>query len=164
MITIRVVGDRQVIAQLKEMPTSVHAALVIKTKYLANKLRNYIRTDKLSGQVLHVRSGALRRSIQWDIIESVKAVFGRVFSAGDVKYAGIHEFGGKTSPHVIEPRKADALSFMMGGKRVFFKRVNHPGSVMPERSFMRTGLSDKAEEITTELKEAVFEAAVKGTL
>ena len=33
-----------------------------------------------------------------------------------------------TAPHVIVPRKAKALRFMIGGEVVFAKRVNHPGT------------------------------------
>ncbi|MEU0272273.1 hypothetical protein [Streptomyces sp. NPDC006307] len=33
-----------------------------------------------------------------------------------------------TRRHVIRPRRAKALAFDMGGRRVFAKRVNHPGT------------------------------------
>jgi hypothetical protein len=33
-----------------------------------------------------------------------------------------------TRPHVIRPRRAKALRFDMGGRTVFAKRVNHPGT------------------------------------
>lgn len=47
-------------------------------------------------------------------------------------YAAIHQFGGKTSPHVIAPRYKKALAF--GGRVV--KRVQHPGSNIPARPFL----------------------------
>jgi len=50
----------------------------------------------------------------------------------NVVYAAIQNFGGTTSPHVIEPKNAKALHF--GG--IFAKRVNHPGSKIPARPFM----------------------------
>ena len=86
-------------------------------------------------------------------------VVGKVASSGDVKYAGIHEFGGKTPAHDIYPDKAKALAFMIGGKQVFAKVVHHPGSQMPERSFLRSSLSDMRQEILDGL-----EFAVKGAL
>lgn len=33
-----------------------------------------------------------------------------------------------TKPHVIRPRRASALRFELGGRVVFAKRVNHPGT------------------------------------
>lgn len=156
MITLRLEGSTSIIASLKSMPHAVYVALMQKTEALAVMLQSYIRTDKLSGQVLNARTGDLRRSIQKAVMAAPGLVIGRIFSSGDVKYAGIHEYGGRTAAHVIMPNKAQALSFMMGGKRVVFAMVNHPGSQMPERSYMRTGLADKREEITIGLKEAAF--------
>jgi hypothetical protein len=43
------------------------------------------------------------------------------------------------------------LRFQLGGKVVFAKRVNHPGSRMPERSFLRSALYDMESEITRQL-------------
>lgn len=57
----------------------------------------------------------------------------------NVKYAAIHQFGGQTRAHVILPRHKKALAF--GGRVV--KRVNHPGSKIPPRPFLR--LTDEDE-------------------
>lgn len=51
----------------------------------------------------------------------------------NVPYAGIHNFGGKTRPHVIRPKNKKALRF--GGR--FAKKVNHPGSKIPKREFLK---------------------------
>ena len=55
----------------------------------------------------------------------------------DRPYAQIHQFGGRTSPHVIRPRKAKALAFTSAkiGKTVIVRSVNHPGSNIPARPF-----------------------------
>ena len=50
----------------------------------------------------------------------------------NVVYAGIHNFGGKTKPHVIRPKHKKALKF--NGRIV--KKVNHPGSKIPQREFL----------------------------
>lgn len=47
-------------------------------------------------------------------------------------YAAIHQFGGKTKPHVIRARNKQALAF--GG--IVRKSVNHPGSNIPARPFL----------------------------
>jgi hypothetical protein len=49
----------------------------------------------------------------------------------------------------------------MGGRQVFAKVVHHPGSVIPERSFMRTGLRDHAAMISREMKEAVIQGLLR---
>ena len=57
-------------------------------------------------------------------------------------YAAIHEFGGRTAAHTIRARQAKALHFVLDGKDVFAKSVNHPGSVIPARPFLRPAIED----------------------
>ena len=57
-------------------------------------------------QVLQIRQGA--RSVEG-------AFYGEFVRKG-------------TAPHVIVPRRAKALRFMIGGNVVFARRVNHPGT------------------------------------
>jgi hypothetical protein len=53
------------------------------------------------------------------------------------------------------------LAFSVGGEMRFARRVNHPGSKMPERSFMRSSLRDMSTQISLGMKEAVVRAAQK---
>jgi hypothetical protein len=46
----------------------------------------------------------------------------------------------------------------VGGKQVFAKIVHHPGSVMPERSFMRSSLAEMRPEIIDGLRQAAVDA------
>jgi phage gpG-like protein len=156
MLNITLVGDRQLTARLGEMPDKVHRALLKKVTGLALKLEAKVK-GKLSGEVLHVRTGALRRSIFNAVTDEPTSVIAKVASSGDVKYAGAHEFGAHIPPHDIVPVKAQALAFMAGGKLVFAKRVHHPGATIPERSFLRSSLTDMREEIVSGLKQAVLE-------
>ena len=41
-------------------------------------------------------------------------------------YGGYVEFG--TKPHEIRPKKGKYLVFTIGGKKIFTKKVNHPGT------------------------------------
>ena len=157
MLSVTLVGDRELVARLDAIPSTVHRILRAKVQELAIRLQAHIQRDKLSGQVLNVVTGALRRSVTFTITDSATAVFAKIFSSGDVKYACIHEFGGKTRPHDIYPRSAEALHFMAGGQEIFAKVVHHPGSRMPERSFMRSGLGDYAATIVRELQTGVAE-------
>ena len=146
-------------ASMGSMPAQVVAAIETKMQMITINLQRIVITEKLHGQVLKQQSGKLARSIQQESHTEGEMVIGTVFSAGDVKYAAIHEYGGKTPPHDIIPNKAGALAFMMGGRQVFAAIVHHPGSVMPERSFLRSSLAEQASEITTGLKEAALRGA-----
>jgi phage gpG-like protein len=158
MITVKVAGDRELIQRFDEMPIAFKAVLLQKTQGLAVDMQGYVVSQKLHGQVLNQRSGNLARSIQEEVTSTALSVTGRVFSAGDVKYAAIHEYGGTTPPHDIVPDKAKALAFMIGGKQVFAKVVHHPGSKMPERSFLRSTLADWKERIIQTYREAPAQA------
>lgn len=160
MLNVTIVGDREVITQLKAMPQNVTRELNREALYLADKLRNHIILHKLSGQVLNKRTGNLQRSIKSKVETNPGvSVVGKAFSSGDVKYAGIHEFGGMTKAHIIEPKHARALAFEVGGKTIIRRRVNHPGSKMPERSFMRSSLTDLTPDIIKGFTQAVMRGA-----
>ena len=157
MMKFEMVGDTQLKAKFEGMPAAIHEALLQTVYILDNDLVRYIQDKKLSGQVLKIQTGALKRSIKGDVIDSGTEITGTAFSSGDViKYAGIHEYGGNTSPHDIVPVKAKALRFRSGGKTIFTKIVHHPGSKMPERSFMRSSLAENKDHITEEMQKTII--------
>jgi len=59
------------------------------------------------------------------------------YEVGDgVNYGVDVEYG--TSPHVIKPLNKKALKFKSGGKTIFAKQINHPGT--SAQPFMRPAL------------------------
>jgi phage gpG-like protein len=100
----------------------------------------------------------LRDSIVSSVSTDADGVVASVGSEGDVKYAAIQEYGGKTSAHEILPVKAQALAFVVGGVQRFARRVEHPGSLIPERSYLRSSLDDMRQEIVDALAEAAADA------
>lgn len=160
-ITSRVIGTAEVAAKLHRVGGVVHTALVQIITRLGMELMAYVKEDKLSGQVLNVRTGRLRRSINLKVYGGAEGDGRSVYASvgTNVEYAAIHELGGRTKPHVIEARRAQALAFVIGGELVFRKRVNHPGSNMPERSFLRSALADKRAYILEQLEAGVQKAA-----
>lgn len=147
--------------RIKRLPAGVRNALIRKMAMLTGDLRNYVITDKLSGQVLNKQSGALQQSIQRDVASDDQSVTGRVFSAKGTSmggtpvenYAGAQEYGAHIPERV--PVKALALSWIANGKRIFAMRA--AAFNLPERSYLRSSLSDKATDIGTGIKDAVAE-------
>ncbi len=167
MHSVTLVGDRELVARLAGTTPAVHDALLKKVQFLALKLQGWVVTRKLSGQVLNVRSGNLRRSITQAVDDFGEiGVYGRVYSAGDVKYAGIHEFGGVIhhpggTPYIIDAAvdgmiKTRFVSAAFPGR---VAGVTRPHDIpMPQRSFLRSSLSDMQAEITRDLKATVVGA------
>ena len=83
---------------------------------------------------------------------------GVTIASSDIKQAASHEYGGMIPPHEIVPDKAKALAFLVGGKQAFAARVNLPAIAIPERSYMRASLAERADEIGDGLSEAVVNA------
>ncbi|MGO9007614.1 MAG: hypothetical protein ACLQIQ_08595 [Beijerinckiaceae bacterium] len=135
---------------------AVQAALVSEAETLRAALEDRIRA-KLSGDVLHIRSGALLNSISSDLEDDGSGVAVTAQSSG-VPYAAILEYGGKTAAHEIVAVKSKALAFVMGGERVFAKSVHHPGSVIKAYAYLGSALDEFANEIETSLKDAVLAA------
>jgi phage gpG-like protein len=129
--------DDRASAALAAMPERLVAALATKANVLAAELEAKIQ-QKLAGEVLNPRTGALARSIVTTIEDGSANIAVSIATNGDVKYAAIHEFGGTIPPHEIVPDKAKALAFAIDGKQVFAARVNLPAVTMPERSYMRS--------------------------
>jgi phage gpG-like protein len=142
---------------LAAMPDRLRQGLSEKAGALAAELAAKVQ-QKLSGDVLNQKSGALARSIVTTIDDSSAAISVTIASNGDVKYAAIHEFGGVIPPHEIVPDKARALAFVVSGKQLFTTHVNLPAITMPERSYMRSSLAEMVDEIRDGLKAAAQDA------
>ena len=158
MVAVTPEGLEEASARLDAYPAALAAALNAKAANLSAALVDLIRNDKLSGAVLNVGSSALRDSIVASISADADGVVASVDSVGDLKYAAIQEYGGKTGAHEILPVKAQALAFIAGGAQRFARRVEHPGSLIPERSYLRSSLDEMKEEILDALSEAAAEA------
>ena len=157
MFTLDVRGVDETSARFDAYPAALQAALGAKATELATALADLVK-NKLSGAVLNTSSGALRDSIAAGVTADSDGVLASVGSEGDVKYAAIQEYGGKTSAHEILPAKGDVLAFVSGDGQRFARRIEHPGSVIPERSYLRSSLEDMKDEILAALASTAAEA------
>lgn len=123
MLEISLEGADDLSARLNALPDQMREALTEKIDALAQALYAQVVGVNLDGALVSVRSGALRNSIEVETQSQDGAFGARVFSNGDVAYAAIFEFGGKTAAHEILPDKAKALAFFMNGKQVFARRI-----------------------------------------
>ncbi len=152
MIRGMVVGQEAVIVNLGQVHPRTYG--LVRQTVMAETV-NVERTAKLkvSGPVLKNQSGTLRRKINSQFEESGTDITGSVGLA--LIYGAIHEYGGVTRAHVIRARKAKALAFQMGGQTIIRKSVQHPGSKMPERSYLRSSLRENKARIKGNIAAAV---------
>lgn len=157
-INIEFTGREAVLARLGEAPAKIRTAAKSSLDIWATELAGYIKAEKLSGQVLNRRSGALSRSVYPDKRETADTISGGARAGNDVPYAKIHEFGGLIPAHQVVVKNAKALCFTVGGVKRFAHSVQIPDVQMPERSYMRSSLREQAPEGINELRAAVREA------
>ena len=153
MLNVDIEGAAELAARVDAMPTAIRAALKDKIADLADRLVDKIKNDKLGGEVLRARTGALQGSIE----ASVDDAGASVFSAG-VKYAFAQEYGFDGDESVAAHSRAirEAFGNAIAPKTIFVRAFSRHMN-LPERSFMRSALDDMQDEITQALSDAVSE-------
>jgi len=151
-------GAESLDQRLADLPFLMRGRLEAKAREMAATLVTRIRDEKLSGQTLATRSGALKASISADVVSSGDTLTATIGSTGDVKYGAIQEYGGRTAAHEILPDKGKVLAFLAGGMQRFARSVNHPGSTLPARAYLHTSLEEARDEIVDALSTAATEA------
>lgn len=109
------------------LAAQVRPILIDRMSSLTRRIANQARAD------VPVRTGNLGRSIREDPINFVGPFRVESGVTAHADYAAaVHE---GTRPHVIRPRRAKALAFDIGGRKVFATEVHHPGT--RPRPFLR---------------------------
>lgn len=149
-----------VVAKLDAMPGRVRDELYVGITRLAVRLGRNVQKDKLSGQVLNVRSGRLRRTIGHVVEVNTNIVAGIVSTP--VVYAPPHEYGFEGTVNVKAHLREIKQAF---GRPITTRAVQvsaHTRDVkLPERSFLRSALREMEaagvprEEIDAALKRAI---------
>ena len=156
-LPIKVEGADAVAAKLALAPEQIRRAVARAVEQSAASVTAGAKA-KLSDEILRVRTGRLRRSVHYVLTGT--AVAPSAVIGTNVEYARIHEFGGQTRAHLIEALNAKVLAFKAStGETVFVRFVHHPGSHMPERSFLRSTLGEQQQSIKDRIA-----LAIKGAL
>jgi phage gpG-like protein len=148
MIRGELVGDKAVIRSLKEQQLRVVSGVERVVMRLTMKLLRLVKI-KLSDDVLHVRSGRLRRSINAQFVGSGARIQGQVGT--NVPYGRVHEYGLTVTvdEHMRLVKKAWGRSLKTPVQSVVKAHSVH----YPERSFLRSALREMGPEIRSELEE-----------
>lgn len=155
MINAKITGGEHLGKTFRDSIQNVQSGVQKEIMRLALKMTGKVM-GKLSGEVLRVRTGRLRRSIhpEWDF----KPGYAGATVGTNVEYAAIHEYGFKGSVQVKSFQREMTMAF---GKPIAPRSVlikSHARNInMPERSFLRSTLT----EMTAEIKESLPNAVMK---
>jgi phage gpG-like protein len=155
------------LAHLQGTELRLKQELRIVLRRLAIKMQSAVKFEKLTGQVLHNRSGLLRESINQKLFETKDGVYAQVGT--NVKYAAIHEYGFNGVEHVSAHPRRSALQFTAARSQRARKsegtinvRAFDRHMVMPKRSFLISTLDEMAPEIETSVRRAALKAVRNG--
>lgn len=126
----------------------VLAALRNELEKQTGMLANYIRAQKLSGQVLKNRTGNLRNAVQNNVTAAGPILTGTVFVDNTAPYGAYQEHGASIPER--RPVNAKALRWYVGGSPVFAMRAK--AFTLPPRPFMAPSLQEKSAEINAALQ------------
>lgn len=142
MIEATLVGGEEVIARFAAMPGRLRQELAagIGRAVLLVQVRS---KEKLSDEVLHVRTGRLRRSVNTQVTQAGDRVTGIVGT--NVAYAAAHEYGFQGVVSVAESLRRTKLG-NTATVRAHDRHMN-----LPERSFLRSALRELQPEIRDEI-------------
>jgi phage gpG-like protein len=143
------VRAEQLLAQLAGSGDRFMADQAVAVDRLSIEVQALVKDTKLSGQVLHTRTGTLRRSINRKIIKTPSTVAAEVGT--NVVYAAVHEYGFDGPVNVREHTRK------LAGGGTANVRAYVMSMHMPERSFLRSTL----DEQTTHIIETLRAAALK---
>jgi phage gpG-like protein len=163
------------LGQLASGQKALTEAMVRVVNRLSILVQAHVKGQKLTGQVLHVRTGTLRRSINRRVYQEGEAVWAVVGT--NVRYAAIHEYGFTGAVSVREHvRKIRAPARMVVVKNKLSKSgvgtwQRKQGAVvgeavvkqhvrqvsMPERSFLRSSIRDLEPIIRRDIRAAALE-------
>lgn len=157
------------LARLAGADGRLDAAMVRVITRQSIEMQAAVKDKKLSGQVLHNRTGTLRRSINRLVVEEPGRVYAQIGT--NVVYAGAHEYGfnGVVNVRAHVRRVLESRQTLSkNGKQILRKKRGvvgettvraHPRHmVVQERSYLRSTLREAWPAIKAELKSAAIEA------
>jgi phage gpG-like protein len=153
-----VLGGEAVVGHLKVGDERLRTGLTQSIGRLILTLQRNVKQNKLSGQVLNVRTGRLRRSIN-SRMEQPNTAHPAGVVGTNVSYARAWEYGFNGTVNVRESLRMQVTAF---GKSIEPQQVTvkaHSRKVnMPAKSFLGSALQELQPEIMRELSGSVTEA------
>lgn len=154
-IRIGVVGHPS--ERLRQAAKKIREVTKVEMRLIMNDIWRSASAN-VSGRVLKVRSGHLRRSLGPPTVRVHGTTLEGMLGAKAV-YARIHEEGGTIPAHTVRPRHAKALRFLgRGGQLVFAKKAEIPAVRITARPFLRPAFDELAAQAPARLRTAAVQA------
>ena len=158
MLKMEFIGGDVLAAVLCSYGGKVQTAIVQSIGRSALRLQSEVMDNRLSGQVLNIRTGNLHRSIHQQVTSSGGLVVGEVNT--NVRYGVAHEYGFAGTVNVKASMRQIRQAFGRPLKSPRYVQIRaHTRNVkLPERSFLRSALRDMKPDIEANLQKSIERA------
>ncbi len=158
MLKMEFIGGDVLAAVLRSYGGKVQTAIVQSIGRSALRLQSEVMDNRLSGQVLNIRTGNLHRSIHQQVTSSGGLVVGEVNT--NVRYGVAHEYGFAGTVNVKASMRQIRQAFGRPLKSPRYVQIRaHSRNVrLPERSFLRSALRDMKPGIEADLQKSIERA------
>lgn len=158
MLKMEFIGGDVLAAVLRSYGGKVQTAIVQSIGRSALRLQSEVMDNRLSGQVLNIRTGNLHRSIHQQVTSSGGLVVGEVNT--NVRYGVAHEYGFAGTVNVKASMRQIRQAFGRPLKSPRYVQIRaHTRNVkLPERSFLRSALRDMKPDIEADLQKSIERA------
>lgn len=155
MLNVEFIGGDAIAAVLKAYSDGVQSAVEKSIGRSVLKLQREVMQNRLSGQVLNVRTGNLRRSIHHQVTSSGGLVVGEVNT--NVRYGIAHEYGftGNVNVKASLRQVKQAFGKPLKSPRYVHVRAHTRDVKLPERSFLRSALRDLTPKFADDLQKSI---------
>lgn len=155
MLRMEFIGGDVLAVVLRSYGDKVQTAIAQSVGRSALRLQREVMQNRLSGQVLNVRTGNLRRSIHQRVTNTGSAVIGEVNT--NVRYGKAHEYGfaGTVNVKASLRQVRQAFGRPLKSPRYVQVRAHSRNVRLPERSFLRSALRDMKPMIETDLQKSI---------
>lgn len=158
MLKMEFIGGDVLAAVLRSYGGKVQTAIVQSIGRSALRLQSEVMDNRLSGQVLNIRTGNLHRSIHQQVTSSGGLVVGEVNT--NVRYGVAHEYGfaGTVNVKASMRQVRQAFGRPLKSPRYVQIRAHSRNVKLPERSFLRSALRDMKPGIEADLQKSIERA------
>ena len=160
MIDAYLVGETQTLERLRALPDAVGSGLVRAITKLGIDLQRKVQRDKLSGQRLMDRTGALQSSVDLRVDQGAGSITATVFTNSIYARAQEYGFSGTVNVRASVRRIKEAFGRPIAEKTISV-RSHSRRMDLAGHSFLRSALEDMTTEISDGVEAALREAVMK---
>ena len=158
-ITVEFAGMDKALAGIEGRGERVASAIQTEMTRLTIKMSATVKDEKLSGQVLHRRTGTLSRSVHHTVERGPQEIHGKVLAGKDAPYGRMHEYGFQGTESVRAHSRVITQVFGHPISPMTVAVSGHSRAVnIPVRSFLRSTLHEMETQIKDGLRAAVRQA------